>query len=161
MNRRFNRNLFAILISIIALLSIASAKDYSVTAGNWQVDFKSNATLYTEVDDSNDDYIVWVKEDPVLTTRSGSITLFELDAPVPYGKESLKGWISLLLSSMNKTPTMSYYTIDNTDAVIAEGWVDKFGRIVHAAMYPIDKNSYGSAQRAVGFISLLDKKTNF
>lgn len=56
---------------------------------------------------------------------------------------------------------MSDYTIDSTDAVIAEGWSDTFGRIVYAAMYPIDKNSYGSAQRAVGFISLLDKKTSF
>lgn len=162
MDRRFNRKLFAILISIIALLSIASAKDYSVTAGNWQVDFKSNDTLYTEVDDSNDGYyMIWVKEDPGATTRSGSIILFELDNPVPYGKESLKGWISLLLSTCNTTPTMSYYTIDNTDAVIAEGWNDTFGRIVYAAMYPIDKNSYDSAQRAVGFTSLLDKKTNF
>jgi len=161
MNRRFSGKLLAVLISLVALLCTVSAKDYSVTAGNWQVDFKSNDTLYTDVDDSNDYYMIWVKEDPGLTTRSSSITLFEFDAPVPYGKESLKGWISLLLSSMNKTPTMSYYTIDNTDAVIAEGWVDKFGRIVHAAMYPIDKNSYDSAQRAVGFISLLDKKTNF
>ncbi len=163
MNRIFSGKLLAVLIFVIALLSVAcTAKDYSVTAGNWQVDFKSNDTLYTEVDNSNVGYyMIWVKEDPGETTRSSSIMLFEYDNPVPFGKESLKGWMSLLLSSYNKTPTMSDYTIDNTDAVIAEGWSDTFGRIVYAAMYPIDKNSYGSAQRAVGFISLLDKKTGF
>ena len=52
MNKIFNGKFLAILIAVIALLgcSLASAKDYSATAGNWQVDFKSNETLYTNVE---------------------------------------------------------------------------------------------------------------
>ena len=48
MNRGFYGTLLAVLVTIAALSCIASAKDYSVTAGNWQVDFRTNDTLYTE-----------------------------------------------------------------------------------------------------------------
>jgi hypothetical protein len=162
-NNILHRKFLAVLIAVVALLSVnlALAKDYSVTAGNWKVDFKSNDTLYTEIKEETNFMSVWVKEDPGLTTRSGTIQLFEYDIPTPFGRESMKGWMSLYLSSMNKTPTISNYSIDSTDAVIAEGWDATLGRIVYGAMYPIDKDSYGSAQKVVGFISLLDRKTNF
>jgi len=170
MSKTLQRKFVAISIVIIVLLSIGlvSAKDYSVTAGNWKINFKSNDTLYTEVQwiepkDSSTSgyYMVWVKKDPGLTTRCGSFTLFEYNTPVPFGKESLRGWMSLYLSSLNKTPIISDYSIDNTDAVIAEGWNSTFGRTAYAALYPIDINSYGSAQKAVGFLSLLDREINF
>jgi hypothetical protein len=163
--------LLAVLITCIALLTvnIVSAKDYSVTTGNWKIDFKSNDTLYTEVkwnepadSSSSGNYMVWVKEDPgIISTRSGSITPLEYNTPAPFGKESLKRWMSLFFSPFNKTPILLDYTIDGKDALIAEGWNETFGRTVYGAMYPIDLNYYGTAQKSVGFLSLLDKKTNF
>lgn len=164
MNNMLYRKFLAVLIAVIVLLcaNLALAEDYSVTAGNWQVDFKSNETLYTEVKEESNYIAIWVKEDPgMISTRSGSIQLFEYDNPTPFGKEALKGWMSLYISSINETPNMSDYLIDGTDAVIAEGWDPKFGRMVYGAIYPIDKNTYGSAQKSVGFLSLLDRKTNF
>jgi hypothetical protein len=163
-----NRRFLAIFVAVVALLSgnLASAKDYSATAGNWKVDFKSNDTLYTEVQwnepadsSSSGYYMVWVKEDPGTTTRSGAFSLLEYDNPVPFGKESLKGWMSLFFSTFNRTPIMSDYTIDGINALIAEGWNDTFGRIVYGAIYPIGINSYDSAQKSVGFLSLLDRET--
>lgn len=164
MNKIFNRRILAVLIAVIALLSVnlVLAKDYSVTAGNWKVDFRSNDTLYTEVREESNFMSVWVKEDPgMISTRSGSIQLMKYDNPTPFGQDALKGWMSLYMSSMNETPIMSDYSIDSTDAVVAEGWNTTFGRMVYGAIYPLDKNTYGSAQKSVGFLSLLDRKTNF
>lgn len=162
MNRRGSRKFIAASVAVIALLSynFAYAKDYSVTAGNWEVNFKSNETLYTEINEESNFISVLVNEDPVLTSKSGIIQLFKFDDPTPYGKEALKGWMSLYISSMNKSPIMSDYTIDNTDAVLAEGWDSTLGRTIFAALYPIDINSYGSAQKVVGFLSSLDRETN-
>ena len=169
MNIRFNRKLFAILLSVIALLSIATAKDYSITAGNWQVDFKTNNTLYTEVEwdapkyssDLNGIYTIWLKIDPGTKAGSGVIHLREFPKPLPYGKDSLPGVIRGYFAPMNKTPILLDYLIDGTDAVIAEGWNESLGITVYGAMYPIDLDSDGFAQKAAGFISSLDKKTNF
>jgi hypothetical protein len=168
MNRRFNGKLLAILISVIALLSVASAKDYSVTAGNWQVDFKSNDTLYTEViwnePDSSSDlgyYTIWVDEDPETVSGRGAIYLNEFTHPEPFGKDSMRGWMRRYFSPMNETPILSNYVIDGTDAAIAEGWNDLFGEIMYGAIYPIGKDSYGFAQKFIIFYSRLDRKLNF
>ena len=150
-----------IFVTVIALLgaNLASAKDYSVTAGNWQVNFRSNDTLYNKAVESNNGiYTIWLNE---TQTRISAIQLFEFNNPTPFGKESMKGWMHLYFAKFNETPILSDYTIDGKDALIAEGWDAKLGSIVYGAMYPIDINSYGSAQKSVGFLSWLDRKTNF
>lgn len=46
------------------------------------------------------------------------------------------------------------------DAVIAEEWDDTYGGITYLTTYSIDLNQSGYAQRLVGFISKLDKRTS-
>ena len=134
MNIRFNRKLFAILLSVIALLSIATAKDYSITAGNWQVDFSTNDTLQTDTIESErfaskasepSDYLIIINKDPVVRGMVGVICLTETTERLPYDKDSLRSYVTRLNPSNNKTPILSDYLIDGTDAVIAEGWNDK------------------------------------
>lgn len=164
MNRGFYGTLLAVIVTIAALSCIASAKDYSVTAGNWQVDFSTNDTLYTETElfapkgSAIQGYVIWVKMNPKTKEQSGAIHLRESNVLAPFDKDSL---IRSYLSSMNKTPIVSDYLIDDTDAVIAEGWYEEHDQIVYGALYPVDINQDGYAQRAVGLLSFLDKNTTF
>ena len=131
MNRGFYGTLLAVLVTIAALSCIASAKDYSVTAGNWQVDFRTNDTLYTETElfapkgSAIQGYVIWVKMNPKTKEKSGAIHLRESNVLAPFDKDSLRPLIRSYLSSMNKTPIVSDYFIDDTDAVIAEGWYEE------------------------------------
>lgn len=170
MKRKFSGKLLAILLSVIALLSAASAKDYSITAGNWQVDFSTNETLQTDTIESErivskasepSDYLIIINKDPVTKGMVGDIYLTEMTELLPYDKDSLRSYVKSLISSNNKTPILSDYLIDGTDAVIAEGWNDKLGKIEYAAMYPIDTDQNGYTSKNVNFRSYFDKKTSF
>lgn len=73
--------------------SVTSAKDYSVTAGNWHVAFSTNDTVYTKVNWNEPKnisdigyYTIWVNEDPGMTTRSSAIMLFNMPNPAPLQK---------------------------------------------------------------------------
>lgn len=154
----------ALVVIIMLCGSPVLAKDYSEIAGNWQVSFKSNDTLYlnsvwNEPTKDNDVgyYTVWAKEDPGETTRSSAIELFEYDTPIPFTGESLRGWMRLFLKYFNETPIISDYAIDGKKAVLASGWDPNFGRTVWGAMYSIDIDEYGSGKRVVGILSLLDE----
>lgn len=167
MNIRFNRKLLAILISVIALLSIATAKDYSVTAGNWQVDFSTNDTLYTETeweapkDNSLGGYTITVEREPGSKSEWSVIQLKEVINPLPFGKDSLTEQVKYYISPYNKTPILSDYLIGGKDVIVAEGWDDKLGGIRYVTIYAIDLDQYGYAHRLVGFASKMDKKSAF
>ncbi len=167
MNSMVYKAFFVVLISAIILLLNASAKDYSVTAGNWQVDFRTNDTFYTETElfapkgSAIQGYVIWVKMNSKTKEQSGAIHLWESNVLAPFDKDSLRQLIRSYLSSMNETPIVSDYFIDDTDAVIAEGWYEEHDQIVYGALYPVNINQDGYAQRAVGLLSFLDKKTTF
>lgn len=148
-----------IIVFILPSIDPMSAKDYSAKVENWRITFSSDETLYTEsvLNDSFD--TIWIKKYPDSFVKSGGLELFTYDDPIPYGKESLRGWMSLFFSSFNKTPVLSDYSIDGKDALMAEGWYAPLGQIVFGAIYPLDLNSYGSAQKVAAFISSLDQKT--
>lgn len=168
MNRRFSGKLLAVLISLVALLCTVSAKDYSVTAGNWQVDFRTNDTLYTETERRAPEasmvsgYIIWIERFPAVKESTGGfIYLSETTKSLPHDKDSVRSYVKNLISLVNTTPILSDYLIDGTDAVIAEGWDDKLGEIEYGAIYPIDIDQNGYTTRSVIFSSYLDKKTTF
>jgi len=171
-NKIFNGKLFAVLIACIALLSVnlVSAKDYSVTAGNWQVDFKSTETLYTSAEwkapansDDTGYYMVWVNKDPGTTSRTSSIFLFDYGPKLsaPTNRAWMEKYVYGLISPFNNTPSISDYIIDGKKALIAEGWTKEYEKFVYAAMYPFDPTTDNTAQKFVGFSSNLDKKTTF
>ena len=171
-NKIFHGKFLAVLIAVIALLSVnlVSAKDYSVTAGNWQVDFKSDETLYTSVEwkapASSDDtgfYMVWVNKDPGTTSRSSSIFLYDYSPKLsaPTNRAWMEKYVYGLISAFNNTPSISDYNIDGKRALIAEGWSNEFEKFVYASMYPFDPTTDNTAQKFVGFCSNLDKKTTF
>jgi hypothetical protein len=171
-NNIFNRKFLAVSIAVIALLSgnIVLAKDYSVTAGNWQVDFKSNESLYTSVEwsppTSNDGtgyYMVWVNKDPGKTSRTSSVFLFDYGSKLsaPTNRAWMEKYVSDLISGFNNTPSISEYFIDGRNATLAEGWSKEFEKFTYAAMYPFDPTTDNTAQKFVGFGSNLDKKTTF
>jgi|GEM_PF-5003286 len=165
MSIRFNRKLFAILISAIALLSIATAKDYSITAGNWQVDFRTNDTYYTETerraaeDNEASDYGIWIQKDPAGKGLGAFIILNDFAGFIPYNKDSMKSYANDTYSAIYKSPILSDYLIDGRYAAIIEGWSENVGQIGYGAIYTVDQNGYAS--RAVIFNSFLDKKTTF
>lgn len=167
MNIRFNRKLFVILTTVIALLSIASAKDYSITAGNWQVDFSTNDTLYTETkweapkDNSLGGYTITVEREPGSKSEWSVIQLKEVINPLPFGKDSLPEQVKYYMSPYNKTPILSDYLIGGKDVIVAEGWDDELGGIRYVTLYAIDLDQYGYAHRLVGFASKMDKKSAF
>jgi hypothetical protein len=170
MNRIFNGKLLAILIAGIALLGInaVSAKDYSVTAGNWKVDFNSNDTLYTDAvweapkdSTSTGYYTINIKEDPGSTTRASAIVPLDLDGPIPIGRDTMDYLMNSLYTSFNKTPLISDFIIDGTNGLVAEAWANDFGRTVYGALYPIEVRSDKTTTKIVSFISLLDKNTSF
>jgi len=171
MNKIFNRKFLAVFITVIALLSVnlALAKDYSATAGNWQVNFKSNETLYTSVEweapASSEDvgyYMIWVNKDQGTTPRTSSIFLFDYSPnSAPTNRAWMEAYASGLISGFNNTPSMSEYNIDGKRALIAEGWSNEFEKFVYAAMYPFDPTTENTAQKFVGYGSNLDKETTF
>jgi len=167
MNRRFSGKLLAVLISLVALLCTVSAKDYSVTAGNWQVDFRTNDTLYTETkweapkDNSLGGYTITVRREPGSKSEWSVIQLKEIINPLPFGKDSLPEQVKYYISPYNKTPILSDYLIGGKDVIVAEGWDDELGGIRYVTLYAIDLDQYGYAHRLVGFASKMDKKSAF
>lgn len=171
MNNIFRGKLLVLLIAVIALLSgnLASAKDYSVAAGNWKIDFKSNEILYTSVEfeapTSNDAagyYIIWVNKDAGVTPRTSSIFLFDYSPnSAPTNRAWMEKYASSLVSGFNKTPSISEYSIDGREALIVEGWSDEYEKFVYGAMYPLDPTTDNTAQKLVGYGSNLDKETTF
>jgi len=165
MNRRFYGMLLVVLLSITASLCIASAKDYSITAGNWQVDFKTNDTYYTETerraaeDNEASDYGIWILKDPAGKELGAYIILNDFAGFIPYNKDSMRSYANDTYSTIFETPILSDYLIDGRYAVIIEGWSENVGHIGYGAIYTVDQNGYGS--RAVIFSSYLDKKTTF
>ena len=162
-----NKILAFLIVAITLSSNLALAKYYSVTAGNWQVDFKSNETLYTSVEwkaPANSDgvgfYMVWVKKDPETTSRTSAIFLYDYSPnSVPTNRAWMEKYVSGLISGFNNTPSISEYFIDGRKALIAEGWSKEFEKFTYAVMYPFDPTTDNTAQKFVGFNSNLDKKT--
>jgi len=158
------------LILIAALgfsaFNLAVAKDYSANAGDWQVDFKSNDTLYTDVvwnaptDSMNGYYAINVKEDPGITTRAAIISILNLKYLTPVGKEIMDYYINTSFASFNETPKLSRSVIDGENIIIAEGWANNFGRMAYQAIYPLDVRSNRTTNKLASFVSLLDTKTS-
>lgn len=158
---------FWIAISALLSTNIVPAKDYSVTAGNWKVDFKSNEILYTNAKlnslaDGSEYYEVSINKDPGITSRASSLFFWNyFNSPAPSNRAWMVKYITSLFNATNKTPTISDYSIDGQKALIAEGWSADFEKFVYGAMYPIDPTSDNTASQMVGFLSNLDKKTSF
>jgi hypothetical protein len=171
MNKIFKRKILYIMIAIAALLSNnpVFAIDYSITAGNWKAEFKSNETLYTSVDwtapesSSHAEYfMIWIKKDPGETSRASSLFLFDYGLnSASSNKAWMEEYVSSLISGFNSSPSISEYLIDGQQALIAEGWSNQFEKFTYAAMYPFDPTKDNTAQKFVGFASNLDKETSF
>jgi len=161
---------FSLVIFFTIGAEIVLATEYSVTVENWHVTFDANDTVYTKTQwnepkdiSNNGYYTIWVAYDPNadMAARSSAILLFTFNNPSPVDRTWLEGYTKGLLSPFNETPLISGHTIDGEKGIVCEGWSTADGRIVYGAMYPVDPATDNTAQKFVGFISLLDRNTSY
>ena len=142
-------------------------KTYSVDAGGWHVTFEASKQLYTEIDtkmgtDGLPYYMIWIKEDPGSTTRSGSLNLFTFKSSLPVQESMLRYLLSQAITSLKiSLNNANIRRINGQDALTCYDWSADFGRNIYCMAVPIDPDSNLMANKLANFLSLLDESTNY
>jgi hypothetical protein len=152
-----------IIFAALILISIGSAKEYSVIAGDWRVTFDTNTPVSTNVmwnepsgliNFKNDGYFsVWVNT----STHASGIGLMELemDTPAPITRDYLEVYLQSLASTKLSKSDMNDYKIDGKDGLVAHKWDSEVGSAAYMAVFPVDPTIDDTATTFVEYISFI------
>lgn len=149
-----------IIFAALILISIGSAKEYSVIAGDWRVTFDTNTPVSTNVTWSEHSgmknggfFIVWANT----SYQVSGIALYELEmgAQAPTTRNYLESYLKSIEATELSKSDISDYKIDGKDGLVAHQWNSEQGLMAFMAIFPTDPILYDTATTFVGYYSFI------
>lgn len=162
---KYEKKYVIVILILMPLLvpGIASAKDYSVTAGDWKVTFNTSTPVSTNVAwtesngmKGNGFFFIWINT----SYQVSSIALLEQPegVRVPAARKDLEEYLRAETPKELLGSPVNDFKIDGNDGLIAHGWYNELATTAYAACFPADPTPNNTATTIVQYLSFIGEK---